>query len=373
MKIVVASHAYITPVNHDKLRALASYGDVELTLLAPATWRTAFGRAALPPAAGSYRVVASRVILGGHIGGFIFRDGIRELRGARPDLIHAELEPWSLAALQLRLVFPAVPLLLFTWENLSGPPRTLQRVLERLVLRRVAGVIAGNQAARARMLGLGVAPDRVFLLPQFGVDLDRYARGDPGRVKAPFGVVPPRPRPVVGYVGRLVPEKGIDLLIDAMDPALGARLLVVGAGPARASLERRVATHPAPLEAHFAGAVHDAEIPHYLAAMDVLVLPSRTTPTWAEQFGHVLIEAMAAGVAVVGSSSGAIPEVVGDAGLIFAENDAVGLREQLRRVLQDRDQRARLIDRGRRRVQARYTHAIVAAAQHDIYGRLLRA
>ncbi len=65
------------------------------------------------------------------------------------------------------------------------------------------------------------------------------------------------------------------------------------------------------------GAVAHEAVPDYLAALDTLVLPSCTTSTWAEQFGHVLIEAMAAGLPVMGSSSAAISEVVADAGLLF--------------------------------------------------------
>jgi glycosyltransferase involved in cell wall biosynthesis len=263
---------------------------------------------------------------------------------------------------------------LFTWENVAHPRRRLARVIERIVLRRAAFVIAGSEAARARMRSLGVPNEHLAVLPQFGVTPERYEAGDPTRAKVTFAVGSRRDRPVVGYVGRLVEEKGVDLLIRAMDDAdLEARLLVVGDGPARAGLQRLVADHARRLEAHFTGAVADAEIPHYLATMDVLVLPSRTTVRWAEQFGHVLIEAMAAGVPVVGSASGAIPEVVGDAGLIIAEGDAGALRRALGRVLHDGTLRKDLAQRGRQRVRERYTHAVIAAAQHDIYARLLAA
>src|SRR5262249_12965257 len=145
------------------------------------------------------------------------------------------------------------------------------------------------------------------------------------------GAPPTAGPPVVGFIGRVVPEKGVDVLVDAL-ATMDTRLLVVGDGVARADLETRTASWPRG-KVTFVGAALDSSVPDFLACIDVLVLPSRTTPTWAEQFGHVLIEAMAAGVPVIGSSSGAIPEVIGEAGLLFPENDARALRVQLTTLL----------------------------------------
>jgi glycosyltransferase involved in cell wall biosynthesis len=362
----IVSHAYVVAVHHDKLRALAGLGDVDLTLLVPESWRTATAVLRLPPLDTPYPVVVSRITQNGRIGAYRYRD-LGPLRRARPDVVHAEVEPWSLAALQLVRAAGRAPVVLFTWENLEGPRRLVSRVVERLVLRRVAHVIAGNHGARARVLRRRVAPARVTVLPQLGVDPARYAGGDAGRAR----IGPRVPRaPVVGFIGRVVPEKGVDLLVDALE-RLPAGLLVVGDGAARPALEARTAPWPAG-KAVFAGAVAAADVPDYLACMDVLVLPSRTTPSWAEQFGHVLVEAMAAGVPVVGSSSGAIPEVIGEAGLVFAEDDAQALRGQLAAVLGEAALRARLVAAGRARVERLYTNERVARAQREIYRGLLR-
>lgn len=366
VRVWVVSHAYTASVSHDKLRALAAHRDLDITVLLPRRWRTSLGDLTPPAASGPYRVVRSRLLASGRAGAHVYLDGWVALARARPDIVHAEVEPWSLAALQCVLAARGAPVVVFTWENLGGPRRAFARAVERAVLRRAAFVIAGNEAARRRMERLGVSSDRLAVLPQFGVDPARYAAADPASVRAPW----PRARPVVGYVGRLVPEKGVGVLIEAVAP-LDARLLVVGDGPARASLEARVAGG-APGRAVFAGAVSHAGVPPYLRAMDVLVLPSLTTATWAEQFGHVLIEAMAAGLPVVGSSSGAIPEVVGEAGLIVPEGDAVALRAALARVLADPGLRADLAARGRARVEARFTQTAIVAAQREIYARLLR-
>ena len=367
MKVCVVSHAYVTPVNHDKLRALAAMDGIDLTLLIPDTWRTATSLLALPPMQVPYVVARSPITRNGRIGAYRYRD-LGAVRRGRPDVIHAEVEPWSLAAFQLVRAAAGTPVVVFTWENLEGPRRLASRAVERLVLRSARHVIAGNEGARARMRRRGVPDARLSVLPQLGIDVDRFAGGDPARARA-AGAPAAEGAFVVGFIGRVVPEKGVDTLVEAVEK-LAARLLVVGDGADLTALRTRTADWPAG-KATFAGGVHDADVPHYLACMDALVLPSRTTPSWAEQFGHVLIEAMAAGVPVVGSSSGAIPEVIGEAGLIFTEGDADGLRTRLQELLDQPSLRARLIASGRARVERRYTSARVAAAQVEIYRRLV--
>jgi glycosyltransferase involved in cell wall biosynthesis len=118
-------------------------------------------------------------------------------------------------------------------------------------------------------------------------------------------------------------------------------------------------------------AVQHETVPAYLNALDVLVLPSQAAPRWKEQFGHVLIEAMACGVSVVGSQSGAIPEVIGDAGLTFPPGDAAALGQALLRIGDDVSLRESLIRAGRARVMALYTHERIARANLDFFRQVL--
>ncbi len=114
-------------------------------------------------------------------------------------------------------------------------------------------------------------------------------------------------------------------------------------------------------------------MPLRLGELDVLVLPSLTRPNWKEQFGRVLIEAMACGVPVIGSSSGEIPYVIGDAGLIAAEGNVAALRASLQRLAGDRALRTELAARGRRRVLERFTHEHVARQTMTVYREILSA
>jgi glycosyltransferase involved in cell wall biosynthesis len=138
---------------------------------------------------------------------------------------------------------------------------------------------------------------------------------------------------VVGYVGRFVEEKGLDDLIDALEfcPPT-TRVLLVGSGPYQAALEARVRERGCGDRVHFAGSRSREDLATAMNALDVLALPSRTTPSWKEQFGRVIIEAHSCGVPVVGSDSGAIPDVIGEGGLVARECDPRSFGEALARM-----------------------------------------
>ena len=149
MKLWIVGHAYVAGLAHGKLAALAAQPHVDLTLLVPTAWRTALGLVPLTaPPVPPYRILASRLVQNGRIGAHLYRDGMVALRRARPDVVQAEVEPWSLAALQCALAAPAARLVIFTWENQEASLRRASRVIERFVLRRAAVVVAGSEAAR---------------------------------------------------------------------------------------------------------------------------------------------------------------------------------------------------------------------------------
>jgi glycosyltransferase involved in cell wall biosynthesis len=121
----------------------------------------------------------------------------------------------------------------------------------------------------------------------------------------------------------------------------------------------------------FDAARPSGDVPAYLNQLDVLVLPSRTQSNWKEQFGRVLVEAMACGVPVVGSTCGEIPNVVGDAGLVFPEGDTDALRGRLNQLMTTPELRCRLGQAGRERVLAHFTQAEIARRTVELYRALL--
>jgi glycosyltransferase involved in cell wall biosynthesis len=105
--------------------------------------------------------------------------------------------------------------------------------------------------------------------------------------------------------------------------------------------------------------------------MDVLVLPSRTMPTWKEQFGRVLIEAMACGVPVIGSDSGEIPTTIGEAGMVFSEGDADGLAAQIARLYNDPVLRMGLGEKARKRAAENFSTSKVGTLYREFFERVL--
>lgn len=289
------------------------------------------------------------------------------LRAARPQIIHAEEEPDSLAALHLLLLraryAPRAILILNTWQNILRPRPLAVRLITRLSLLASAAICCASREAVAVLRQLGyqrAAP----LLPAIGVDLAHF----PLRPHEP-----PTPPLVVGYAGRLVPEKGIDTLIDAaaqLVPHTPLRLVLAGTGDDALQAALAAQAQQAGVAAHFAGAIPPDQIGTWLHTLHVLVLPSRTTSVWKEQYGRILSEAMACGVPVIGSDSGAIPDVIGSAGQTFPEGDAHTLAAHLRRLASDATLRQQMAQAGYQRVVQHYSQQQIAARTAALYRML---
>jgi glycosyltransferase involved in cell wall biosynthesis len=159
--------------------------------------------------------------------------------------------------------------------------------------------------------------------------------------------------------------------VRALPEVRQAHVIVVGDGPEMGALRQLAERLGVSGRVHHAGGVPSLEVPRWMAALDVLALPSRTTPGWAEQFGRVLVEAMACEVPVVASDSGAIPEVVDGAGRIVPEASVGELARALGELLADPRERRRLGRLGRARVLERFTHQRVVDAQVVFYGAVV--
>lgn len=289
------------------------------------------------------------------------------MRTFRPHIIHAEEEPDSLAALQIglarRLWAPQAKLFFHTWQNIDRPKRWYVRWVLRSTLAVSDAVFCANQEAAGLLQRWGYTrPTPV--IPAIGVDTTTFLPCPPPSDQRSF---------VVGYVGRLVPEKGIDTLIDAFArlqrcfPRIPLQLRIVGGGPAEADLRAYAASLALAEQVTFLPPVTPAQVAQQLCALDVLVLPSRTTSVWKEQLGRVLLEAMACKIPVVGSDSGAIPEVIGDGGFVFPEGDAESLAKRLEQLMESPALRRTLAERGYEWVHGRYSQRHLTERTVDFY------
>lgn len=366
MKILMVSKACLVGAYQRKLEEIARYDDVELTVIVPPAWLDPAGPVELERShIQGYRLLVDPIRFNGQYHTYHFPRLKQRLMEFRPDIMHIDEEPYNLATwLALRQARQVgAKTLFFTWQNLEKQYPPPFRFLEKEVLAGVDFAIMGNQEAVCVWRNKGYAgPHQV--IPQFGVDPELFCpppQRDGGR-----GFI-------IGAANRrLLPEKGVDMLLRAVAGLPGIwRLHIAGDGPSRPSLMQMARDLGVADRVFFDGVISSLEMPTYLQQLDVLVLSSRTMPNWKEQFGRVLIEAMACETAVIGANSGEIPHVIGDAGLVFEEEDIDGLRAHLMALMNDRELRDRLGRHGRERVLRHYTQREIAAQTVAVYRDIL--
>jgi glycosyltransferase involved in cell wall biosynthesis len=266
----------------------------------------------------------------------------------------------------------------FTWQNLYRRYPVPFNLMERYVLNHTDTLLIGNSEAGLVWRHKGYRGP-MALIPQFGVDPDIYYRRERISKKGRISVFvrrttqrPSQPSLVIGYVGRLVEEKGVEILLLAASKLRGPwSIQILGDGPERKRLEQMAQWLGISGRVVFDHRMPSTHLPNYFSGLDVLVLPSLSRSNWKEQFGRVLIEAMACDVIGVGARSGAIPEVIGDAGLTFTEGSVEELQKHLQQLLEDVSLREELRKKGRQRVTENYTQAAIAQHTVEVYRQIL--
>jgi glycosyltransferase involved in cell wall biosynthesis len=368
MRILMISKALIVGQYQTKPLGLARKPGVQLTVVVPPVWRDERGMMPLETKhVDGYQFIVAPLCLNGHYHLNYFPSIGDIIERVKPDLIHLDEEPYNFATfhalLAARRFLPRPRTLFFTWQNLKQTYPPPFSWIEAYTLAKTDYAIAGNPSAVQVLRSKGfVKPIRV--IPQFGVD-PTFFQPDPTRHRdAKF---------VVGFAARLVPEKGAALLLTALKRLQEDwELRIVGSGPELAKLESSARRLGIADRVHFLPWQPSAQMPDFFRALDVLVAPSLSRPGWTEQFGRVLVEAMACGIPVIGSNCGEIPNVIGDAGLIFPEGDVDALALALRNLKEDQARRDDLSARGRARVLERFTQDQIVDETYAAYEELVK-
>lgn len=352
LRVVVAGHPNVVTHNQLVYVRLQEFG-WEVRIVLPNRWVDEYSPGGFQPVAIEGfrgRFVRARIARPGVIQRHVYlTDPAHWLRDPRPDVLFVENEPFGVPTLQWGI---AAQRLGIPWgvqgdENVDRPLPWPARVIRAYTMPRIDFF-----AARS--------PGGAAMLRRWG------ARGEIGIVPHTLPEWEPPPRSAglpftIGFAGRLVEAKGVrDLIAAAARLDFSHRLLVVGDGPLREELS---AADLGRGTLDLRTGVRSDDMPPLYAQMDVLVLPSRTTRTWAEQFGKVLGEALLCGTPVVGADSGEIPWVIATTGggRVFPEGDVVALARLLGELHADDGLRERLAATGRRGVLERLAPRVGAA------------
>jgi glycosyltransferase involved in cell wall biosynthesis len=364
MKLLVIGHSYVTPFAQAKYAAMkALEPDTKLKLVVPHVVHHQFGvyRPQLAAGITADELAVVRAFGGrSHMTYLLDPVGLRSVfRDFDPTHVHIEEDPHAAVGVEAvwmaRSMCPRAIISFFLWDNLNRVPApplgTVKRHLMRFGLSRAKLVVCGNEVAKALLPAKGYGgPAQV--IPQVGLAPEDYARTHSGST---------RTIPTIGFFGRLVEEKGLVDLLSALELLrdLPWKLTICGSGPLRPAIEGHwQSVFGSRLTCM--GAIPHNDVSKRLADVDIFVLPSFGTPLWQEQFGLTLAQAMLAGCACIGSSSGAIPDTLAGCGLIFPERDVQALSGALRTLIESQQDREKMGKAAKAFAVAHYTSDAIA-------------
>lgn len=366
MKVLSIAHVAVSrAAGRQRYYPLTRRDDLDLHLLVPETWQE-FGRTtkADPPDDPDLNVEVAPILLPsvGPAQWYLhFYPRLRALlRRLDPDVIHLWEEPWSFVALQAVLLRRRAALVLEVDQNiLKRLPQPFE-ALRRFVLKRTDHILARSIAAAKVVRACGYTGDVTPI--GYGVDQDVFRPAVP----APEQTAADTLR--IGYVGRLIEEKGLDDALDALAKMKApATFSIMGQGPHEAALRERIDALGLEDRVTFRPWGPPETVAEFMRGLDVLVLLTRTTPIVREQFGRVILEAQSCGIPVIGSECGAIPQVVGTGGWIVPESDPLALAQRLDAIAVDPAERRRRGLLGQANVANHFTFEAVAEALADAW------
>jgi L-malate glycosyltransferase len=286
------------------------------------------------------------------------------LKQLQPDVIYVQHEPYAVATFQIYLANALTirkPIAFFTWQNIEKRYPFPFNQMERWVLSQTHTMFPGSQSAETVFRQKGYQGKSVQL--PGSVDPKLYSpQSDAASLKSQWCA----PNEIaIGYLGRIVEEKGLKTLLHALKQiqVLPWKLIIVGKGNYETEFNQIAQELQLTDRIIHLGYIPHDQAPKYLSAFDLLVIPSETRPNWKEQFGRVIIEAMACGTPVIGSDSGEIPYLIQatQGGLTFPEGNTTALATQLDRLIRDPTLRTTLADQGRTNVIAKYSNSTIVA------------
>jgi glycosyltransferase involved in cell wall biosynthesis len=360
LKILSIAHPAMT-ADGGRLRyhEMVKRNDIDVHLVVPETWyqfgRTLQADPSLDPRL-KLHILPIALPRAGPMSWYLhFYPGLRRLlREVDPDVIHLWEEPWSVVALQARFMKRRAAMVMEVDQNILKRLPPPFEFIRKQVLSNTDHILSRSPDATAVVRARGYRGPVTSI--GYGVDLTTF---NPAAEPSPHRAVRPEFR--IGYVGRIVEEKGLDDALDAMKLATTpVSLAIMGEGPHEDRLRQRIAELGLTDRVSIRGWGTPSDVAAFLRSLDVMILLTRTTKSVREQFGRVIVEAQACGVPVIGSQGGAIPDVVGDGGWIVPERDPAALASLLDFIAADTKALAAQGLAAQSNVFDRFTYRVVA-------------
>ncbi len=332
--------------------------DLDVHLVVPSRWKQ-FGRSMTADPGGDPGVTTHVLpILFPHAGPFswylhVYRGLGRLIRETRPHVIHLWEEPWSFIALQARLLKGDAALVLEVDQNILKRLPPPFETIRKDVLGHTAHLL--SRSSDATMVAQARGYRGPVSMIGYGVDEDVFR---PVRKDRESSAGTPL---VLGYVGRLIEEKGIHDVLDAMALTKApVTLKLMGEGPFEGPLRERAARLGLADRLTIRPWDRPEGVADFIRSLDALVLLTHLTPTVKEQFGRVIIEAQSCGVPVIGARSGAIPDVVGKGGWIVPERDPGAVAALVTHLYDNPGERSEKAAAGIENVRTFFTYTAIA-------------
>lgn len=380
MRILITWHAAVEPSYRKLFSELALHG-AEIKLITPSQWVEGGRLVDYQPAdSDSYDISVFNTVFTNRIRAFFYPNVRRlhkEIADFNPDIIHIMEEPFSFAAAQFMFLAkratPKSKVVLFSFENIDFPQRFPYSRAQSFNLNNSDAIVVVPEEGVHLWKSRGFKR-HIFHIPA-GIDTDLFRKVSVDGILESLKDIQSDDTFKIGYVGRIVKEKGIDTLIEAVGRLKKkgeyCSLYIVGNGDYKDVLAAKIEENSIKEYVKFIPALNQEDLPGFYSIIDALVLPSNTTPCWKEQFGRVIVEAMACEVPVIGSSSGEIPNVIGDAGLVFPEGDAAVLADCIKRLMNNENLRKEYAIRGKERAVKNYSWKSVAKEYIKMYEGLI--
>jgi len=367
IRVLRVQHSLVEPTNHALLDELQKFPDLEVRALCPA-WGIESGNRREIQESAHEDITVARTLLTSHYATTFYVEKFGAMiRRFKPDIISVQEEPWSLAMAQAmalrRMSAPNAHLVFASAQNILKTYPFPFSVIERVAFRTAAGGFGCCEGVQDVVRAKGFAGP--FEVAAMGLNPELFAYTKHGAVNAGGDFV-------MGYVGRLIEAKGVFTLLRALALVRGpVRLDMLGGGPAHDALLKEAAGLGGAGRVRILDPVPHAGVPRVMKEFDALVVPSETTPTWKEQFGRVIAEAFSMGLPVVGSDSGAVPEVIGDAGLVFPERNHKALAACLQSLIDNPELLRDLSAKGRARAMELFTWRKLAQQTRDLFLKIM--